>query len=80
MSDHDENPPPIAQPAKLEAAAAAYGWLAHIAEMCQHAMTDLALYVPEEQREAATGRARARAGAFHLGLRYGEAGMQEIPE
>jgi hypothetical protein len=59
-------------PEKLEAASAAYGWLAHIAEMCQVGMQDLETFVPEEAKSGAMERARARAGAFHLGLDYGQ--------
>ena len=73
---HDEpfDPGPV-PPEHLTAAAAAYGWLAHIAEMCTVAMHDLEMYVPEEARDGATHRARSRAGAFHLGLDYGHPGF-----
>lgn len=78
--------PPEGEQPHIDAATVAYGWLEHIAEMCRHAMDDLAVMVPEEARAGATERARARAGAFHLGLRYtGQRGAvdtsgEEIPE
>jgi hypothetical protein len=69
-------PPADGPPPKMDPAVVAYGWLVHIHEMVEHAMRDVELRLPEDaDTTPAVHRARARAGAFHLGLDYGVPGF-----
>jgi hypothetical protein len=64
MADSDEPyDAPDEQP-KIEAAAVAYGWIKHLAEVAAGAADDLAAYVPDDQEQLAVERARARAAAM----------------
>jgi hypothetical protein len=58
-------------PEKLEAAALAYAWVSHLAEVAEHAKAQLALHVPEGDQERALAKVRSNVGAHVHGMTYG---------